>query len=210
MGHIQPHDKLEFFKPKPADPRVVERWKARLEALSNSDGYLLQCTLFITNTKVFYVSEVRGAMKTILAGFLPRFVIKLEGAWQKSGFLLPHAHLLLPPVSEVRPFLTALKWSGVKVVRLEYRGQPLPDPFSLLPPDRGPTNLLEYAISITDLDLTALESLVDFRESTISALKNSPDLARYLAKTTYTGGLRPVIEHNLAPIREAEALAPPA
>ncbi len=197
MGHIQSHDKLTFFrKPKPPDPRVVKRWEGRLESLSNPEGYLLQCTLFITNTKVFYVSEVRGAMKDILAGFLPRFVIKLEGAWQKSGFLLPHAHLLLPPVSEVRPFLTALKWSGVEVVQLEYKGQPLPDPFTILP-DHGPTNLLEYAISITDLDLTALESLVDFRQSTISALKNSPDLARYLAKTTYQGGLRPVLEHNV-------------
>jgi len=197
MGHIQPHDKLTFFnKPQPPDPRVVKRWEGRLEVLSNPDGYLIHCTLFITNTKVFYVSEVRGAMKDLLAGFLPRFVIKLEGAWQESGFLLPHAHLLLPPVSEVRPFLTALKWSGVEVVQLEYKGQPLPDPFTILP-DHGPTNLLEYAISITDLDLTALESLVDFRQSTISALKNSPDLARYLAKSTYTGGLRPVIEHHV-------------
>jgi hypothetical protein len=67
---------------------------------------------------------------------------------------------------------------------------------------------LEYFTSIPDL--TALESLVSFRDSTITTLKNSPSLARYLAKTTYRGGLRPVIEHNLAPIREAEALAPPA
>ena len=208
MRDIQPHDKLEFFKPKPADPRVVDRWKVRLEALSNPDGYVLHTTLALTNTKVFYVSEVRESVKSILAGFLPRFVIKLEGAWQKSGFLLPHAHLLLPPVSEVRPFLEALKLSGAKVAKLKYQGQPLPNPFSLLPPDRGPTNLLEYALSIPDL--TPLESLVNLRESTISSLKNSPSLARYLAKTTYTGGLRPVIEHNLAPIREAEALAPPA
>jgi hypothetical protein len=35
MGDIQPDDKLTFFrKPKPPDPRVVERGK-RLEALSN-------------------------------------------------------------------------------------------------------------------------------------------------------------------------------
>ena len=197
MRDIQPHDKLTFFKkPKPPDPRTLERWERRLEVLSNPDGYIIHCTLRIENTKVFYVSGVRGAMKNILAGLLPRFVIKLEGQWQKSGYLFPHAHLLLPPVSEVRPFLTALKWSGVKVVRLEYKGQLLPDPFTILP-DHGPTNLLEYAISITDLDLTALESLVDFRESTISALKNSPSLARYLAKTTYRGGLRPVIEHNV-------------
>jgi hypothetical protein len=196
MEHLRPDDTLRFFRPKPPDPRVVERWKSRLEALSNPDGYVLHTTLALTNTKIFYVSEVRESVKSILAGFLPRFVIKLEGAWQKSGFLLPHAHLLLPPVSEVRPFLTALKWSGVEVVQLEYKGQPLPDPFTILP-DHGPTNLLEYAISITDLDLTALESLVDFRQSTISALKNSPDLARYLAKTTYQGGLRPVIEHNV-------------
>jgi hypothetical protein len=194
MRDIQPHDKLEFFKPKPPDPRVVERWKARLEALSNPEGYLLQCTLFITNTKVFYVSEVRGAMKDILAGFLPSFVVKLEGAWQESGFLFPHAHVLLPVLPEVRPFLEAVKLSGAKVYRSTYRGEVLPDPFSFLP-DHGPQNAWEYLTSIPDL--TALESLVDFRESTISALKNSPDLARYLAKTTYTGGLRPVIEHNV-------------
>jgi len=207
MRDIQPHDKLEFFKPKPADPRVVERWKARLEVLSNSEGYVLHTTLALTNTKIFYVPEVRNSVKSILAGFLPRFVIKLEGAWQKSGFLLPHAHLLLPPVSEVRPFLTALKWSGAKVVRPKYKGELLPDPLVLLP-DHGPENAWEYFTSIPDL--TALESLVSFRDSTITTLKNSPSLARYLAKTTYTGGLRPVIEHNLAPIREAEALAPPA
>ncbi len=196
MGHIQPHDKLTFLsKPKPPDPRVVERWKARLEALSNPEGYLLQSTFFITNTKVFYVSEVRGAMKDLLANFLPRFVIKLEGAWQESSFLFPHAHVLLPVLPEVRPFLEAVKLSGAKVHRSTYRGEVLPDPFSLLPADQEPTNLLEYLTSIPDL--TALESLVDFRESTISALKNSPDLAHYLAKTTYTGGLRPVIEHNV-------------
>jgi hypothetical protein len=71
----------------------------------------------------------------------------------------------------------------------------LPNPFTLLPPDRGPTNLLEYALSIPDL--TALEGLTNLRESTISTLKNTPYLARYLAKSTYTGGLRPVIEHNV-------------
>jgi len=195
MGDIQPDDKLTFFrKPKPPDPRVVERWKARLEALSNPEGYLLQCTLFITNTRVFYVSEVRGAMKDLLAGFLPRFVIKLEGAWQESGFLLPHAHLLLPVLPDVRPFLEAVKLSGAKVYRSTYRGQVLPDPFSLIP-DRGPQNAWEYLTSIPDL--TALESLVSFRDTTITTLKNSPLLARYLAKTTYTGGLRPIIEHNL-------------
>jgi len=199
MEHLQSDDnKLTFLsKSKPPDPRVVERWKARLEALSNPDGYVLHSTLALTNTKVFYVPEVRDSVKSFLAGLLPSFVLKLEGDWQKSGYLFPHAHLLLPPVSEVRPFLEAIKLSGAKVAKLKYQGQPLPNPFSLLPPDRGPTNLLEYAISITDLDLTALESLVDFRQSTISALKNSPSLARYLAKTTYTGGLRPVIEHNL-------------
>ena len=209
MGALRENDQLEFFsKPKPADPRVVERWKARLDALSNPDGYVLHSTLTLTNTKIFYVPEVRESVKTFLAHLLPSFVLKLEGDWQKSGYLFPHAHLLLPPVSEVRPFLEAIKLSGAKVAKLKYQGQPLPNPFSLLPPDRGPTNLLEYALSIPDL--TPLESLVNLRESTISSLKNSPSLARYLAKTTYTGGLRPVIEHNLAPIREAEALAPPA
>jgi hypothetical protein len=195
MGHIQPHDKLEFFKPKPADPRVVERWKARLEVLSNSEGYVLHTTLALANTKIFYFPEVRDSVKTFLANLLPSFVLKLEGDFQKSGFIFFHAHLLLPPVSEVRPFLTALEWSGAKVVQPKYRGEVLPDPFSLLPPDRGPTNLLEYALSIPDL--TALEGLVSFRDSTITTLKNSPDLARYLAKSTYTGGLRPVIEHNV-------------
>jgi hypothetical protein len=196
MGHIQSHDKLEFFKkPKPPDPRTLKRWERRLESLSNSEGYVLHTTLALTNTKVFYFPEVRETTKTILAGFLPRFVLKLEGDFQKSGFIFPHAHLLLPPVSEVRPFLVAMKLWGAKLVQPKYRGQLLPDPFSLLPPDQEPSNLLEYFTSLPDL--TALESLVSFRDSTITTLKSTPDLARYLAKTTYTGGLRPVIEHNL-------------
>jgi hypothetical protein len=196
MGALRENDQLEFFsKPKPPDPRVVKRWEGRLEVLSNSEGYVLHATLALTNTKIFYVSEVRESVKGFLAGFLPRFVVKLEGDFQESGYLFPHAHLLLPPVSEVRPFLEAIKLSGAKVAKLKYQGQPLPNPFTLLPPDRGPTNLLEYALSIPDL--TALKGLVNLRESTISTLKNSPSLARYLAKTTYTGGLRPVIEHNV-------------
>ncbi len=194
MGALRADDQLEFFKPKPPDPRVVERWKARLDVLSNPEGYLLQCTLFITNTKVFYVSEVRDSVKTFLAHLLPSFVLKLEGAWQESGFLLPHAHLLLPVLPEVRPFLEAVKLSGAKVYRSTYRGEVLPDPFSLLP-DHGPENAWEYLTSLPDLSV--LEHLVSFRDSTISTLKSTPDLARYLAKTTYTGGLRPVIEHNV-------------
>jgi hypothetical protein len=196
MGDIQPDDKLTFLrKPKPPDPRVVERWRARLDVLSTSEGYVVHATLALANTRIFYVSEVRDSVKSYLAGFLPSFVLKLEGDWQRSGFLFPHAHLLLPPVSEARPFLEAIKLSGAKVAKLKYQGQPLPNPFSLLPPDRGPTNLLEYALSIPDLK--ALKDLVNFRDSTISTFKNTPDLARYLAKITYTGGLRPVIEHNV-------------
>jgi hypothetical protein len=195
MGDIQPDDKLEFFSPKPPDPRVVDRWVRRLEALSNPDGYVLHSTLALANTKIFYVPEVRDSVKSFLAGFLPSFVLKLEGDWQESGYLFPHAHLLLPPVSEVRPFLTALEWSGARVVQPKYRGEVLPDPFSLLPADQEPSNLLEYFTSIPDL--TALESLVSFRDSTITTLKSTPDLARYLAKTTYQGGLRSVIEHNV-------------
>jgi hypothetical protein len=164
----------------------------RLEVLSNSEGYVLHTTLALKNTKIFYVSEVRESVKGFLAGLLPSFVVKLEGDFQESGYLFPHAHLLLPAVSEVRPFLVAMKLSGARVVQPKYEGELLPDPFSLLPPDRGPTNLLEYALSIPDLK--ALKNLVNFRDSTISTLKNSPDLARYLAKTTYSGGLRPVIE----------------
>jgi hypothetical protein len=195
MRDIQPHDKLEFFKPEPPDPRVVERWKARLEVLSNSEGYVLHTTLALTNTKIFYVSEVRESVKTFLAHLLPSFVVKLEGDFQKSGFLFPHAHLLLPVLPEVRPFLVAMKLSGAKVVQPKYRGEVLPEPFSLLPADQEPENLLDYLTSIPDL--TALEGLVNLRESTISSLKNSPSLARYLGKTTYTGGLRPVIEHHV-------------
>jgi hypothetical protein len=195
MGALRADNQLEFFrKPQPPDPRVVKRWEGRLEVLSNPDGYVLHSTLALTNTKIFYFPEVRDSVKTFLAHLLPSFVLKLEGGWQKSGYLFPHAHLLLPALSEVRPFLMAMK-SGARVVRPKYRGQVLPDPFTLLPPDRGPTNLLEYAISIPDL--TPLETLVNLRDSTISTLKNSPDLARYLAKTTYQGGLRPVIEHNV-------------
>jgi hypothetical protein len=196
MGALPANDQLTFFnKPKPPDPRVVERWEGRLEVLSNPDGFIIQCALALSNTKIFYTPDVRDSTKSFLAHLLPSFVLKLEGDWQRSGFLFPHAHLLLPPVSEVRPFLTALKLSGAKVVQPKYRGEVLPDPFSLLPADQGPTNLLEYLTSVPDL--TALESLVNLRESTISTLKNTPHLARYLAKSTYTGGLRPVIEHNV-------------
>jgi hypothetical protein len=195
MRDIQPHDKLEFFSPKPPDPRVVERWKARLEVLSNPDGFIIQCTLALSNTKIFYTPDVRDSTKTFLAHLLPSFVLKLEGAWQESGFLFPHAHVLLPVLPEVRPFLTALKLAGARVVRPKYKDELLPDPFSLLPADQEPSNLLEYFTSIPDL--TALESLVSFRDSTITTLKSTPDLARYLAKTTYQGGLRSVIEHNV-------------
>jgi hypothetical protein len=194
MGALRENDKLKFFSPKPPDPRVVERWKARLEVLSNSEGYVLHATLALANTRIFYVSEVRDSVKSYLAGFLPRFVIKLEGDWQRSGYLFPHAHLLLPVLPEVRPFLEAIKLSGAKVHRSTYRGQVLPDPFSLLP-DHGPQNALEYLTSIPEL--RALKELVNFRDSTITTLKNTPDLAHYLAKTTYQGGLRPVIEHNV-------------
>jgi hypothetical protein len=71
----------------------------------------------------------------------------------------------------------------------------LPDPFSLLPPDHGPTNAGEYLTSLPDLSV--LEHLVSFKDSTISTFKNSAYLARYLAKVTYRGGLKPVIEHGL-------------
>jgi len=196
MEHLQSDDnKLEFFSPKPPDPRVVERWKARLEVLSNPDGFIIQCTLALSNTKIFYTPDVRDSTKSFLAHLLPRFVIKLEGDWQKSGYLFPHAHLLLPALSEVRPFLVAMKLSGARVVQPKYRGEVLPDPFTLLPPDRGPENAWDYISSLPNL--TALKGLVNLRESTISTLKNTPHLARYLGKTTYTGGLRPVIEHNL-------------
>jgi hypothetical protein len=174
---------------------VVKRWEGRLEVLSNPDGFIIQCTLALSNTKIFYTPDVRDSTKTFLAHLLPSFVLKLEGDFQKSGFVFFHAHLILPPVSEVRPFLTALKLSGARVVQPKYRGEVLPDPFSLLPADQEPSNLLEYFTSIPDL--TALESLVSFRDSTITTLKSTPDLARYLAKTTYTGGLRPVIEHHV-------------
>jgi len=196
MGDIQPDDKLTFFsKPEPPDPRVVDRWVRRLEALSNSEGYVLHTTLALKNTKIFYVTEVRDSVKNVLARFLPTFVVKLEGDWQRSSFLFPHAHLLLPVLSEVRPFLEAMKLSGARVVQPKYRGELLPDPFSLLPADQEPSNLLEYLASLPDL--TPLGTFVRFPESTISTFKNSPHLPHYLAKVTYQGGLKPVIEHNL-------------
>jgi hypothetical protein len=196
MRNLQQDGTLKFFKkPKSPDPRVVKRWEARLEALSNPEGYVLHSTLALTNTKIFYVPEVRDSVKTFLAHLLPRFVIKLEGAWQESSFLFPHAHVLLPVLPEVRPFLEAVKLSGAKVYRSKFQGQVLPDPFTVLPPDRGPENAGEYLTSLPDLSV--LEHLVSFRDSTITTLKNSPSLAPYLAKSTYTGGLRPVIEHNV-------------
>jgi hypothetical protein len=195
MEHLRENDQLKFLKPKPPDPRVVERWKARLESLSNSEGYVLHTTLALKNTKIFYVSEVRDSVKNILAHLLPSFVLKLEGDFQESGYLFPHAHLLFPALSEVRPFLVAMKWSGAKVVRPKYKGELLPDPFSLLPPDRGPENAWDYMSSLPDL--TPLGTFVRFPDSTISTFKNSAHLAHYLAKVTYSGGLKPVMEHNL-------------
>jgi hypothetical protein len=197
MEHLQSDDnKLEFFsKPKPPHPRTVQRWERRLEALSTSEGFIIHCALRIDNTKVFYVPEVRDSVKNVLARFLPAFVVKLEGDWQRSSFLFPHAHLLLPVLSEVRPFLEALKFAGARVVRSEFQGEVLPNPFSLLPADQEPSNLLEYLASLPDL--TPLGTFVRFPESTISTFKNSPHLPHYLAKVTYQGGLKPVIEHNL-------------
>jgi hypothetical protein len=195
MEHLRANDKLEFFKPKAPDPRTVQRWERRLESLSNPDGFIIHCALRIDNTKIFYVPEVRDSVKNILARFLPTFVVKLEGDWQRSGYLFPHAHLLLPVLSEVRPFLEALKLAGAKVVPSEFQGEVLPNPFSLLPPDRGPKNAWDYISSLPDL--TPLGTFVRFPESTISTFKNSPHLAHYLAKVTYQGGLKPVIEHNL-------------
>jgi len=195
MGAVRQDDKLEFFKrPKPPDPRTLDRWKRRLEVLANPDGYILHTTLALSNTKIFYTSEVRDSTKHFLAQFLPSFVIKLEGDWQRSGFLFPHAHLLLPVLPEVRPFLVSLKMSGATTPTLRYKGEALPNPFSLLP-DRGPTNVLEYLSSIPDL--SGLAPLVNFQESTITTLKNSPSLAKYLGKSTYQGGLSPVIEHGI-------------
>jgi hypothetical protein len=196
MGALSANDKLEFFsKPVPPHPRTVQRWERRLEALSTSEGFIIHCALRIDNTKIFYVPEVRDSVKNILARFLPTFVVKLEGDWQRSGYLLPHAHLLLPAVSEVRPFLVAMKFSGAKVVQPKYRGELLPDPFTLLPSDHGPKNAWDYISSLPDL--TPLGTFVRFPESTISTFKNSAYLARYLAKVTYKGGLKPVIEYRL-------------
>jgi len=196
MGALRENDQLTFLrKPEPPDPRTVQRWERRLESLSNPEGFIIHCALRIDNTKVFYVPEVRDSVKDILARFLPSFVVKLEGDWQRSGFLFPHAHLLLPVLSEVRPFLEALKLAGAKVVPSEFHGQDLPSPFTLLPPDRGPKNAWDYISSLPDL--TPLGTFVRFPESTISTFKNSAHLARYLAKVTYQGGLKPVIEHNL-------------
>jgi len=195
MGLVQPDVGLTFLpKPKPPDPRVVDRWRARLEVLSSPQGYVLHCTLALSNTRIFYTSEVRDSTKHFLAQILPSFVLKLEGDWQRSGFLFPHAHLLLPVLPEVRPFLVSLKMSGATTPTLRYKGEALPNPFSLLP-DRGPTNALEYLTSLPDISV--LGNLVNFRESTITTLKNSPSLAKYLGKSTYQGGLSPVIEHGM-------------
>lgn len=195
MRTLRENDKLEFFKkPKPPDPRTLDRWKRRLEVLSNPEGYVIHATLALSNTKIFYTSEVRRSVKTFLAKFLPAFVVKLEGDWQPSGYLFPHAHVLLPVLPEVRPFLTGLRMSGAKVVRLKYKGATLPDPFSLLP-DTSSSNVLEYLTSTPDL--SGLEPLVYFPDCTMSTLKNTPSLAAYMAKRTYKGGLKPVIEHEV-------------
>jgi hypothetical protein len=196
MGALRENDQLEFFRrPEPPHPRTVQRWERRLESLSSPDGFIIHCALRIENTRIFYVPEVRDSVKNVLARFLPTFVVKLEGDWQRSGYLFPHAHVLLPPVSEVRPFLEALEFAGAKVVRSEFQGEVLPNPFTLLPPDHGPKNAWDYISSLPDL--TPLGTFVRFPESTISTFKNSPHLAHYLAKVTYRGGLKPVMEYNL-------------
>lgn len=175
--------------PKPAfpkDPRVLARWERRLSLLADERGYLLQATLTFVNTRPFYDPTARAALKTFLARFLHVFVVKFEVAWQASGFLLPHAHLLLPISSQALPFLKALREKGAKPKRPRYRRKLLPPPFALL---RG--KVLELP------DLSPLEPLIDFRSSTIATLAMSRDLARYLAKQTYAGMLSPVLVHNL-------------
>ncbi len=195
MRSVQADVELKFLhKSRPPDPRTVERWERRLSVLSNPDGFVLHATLGLSNTRIFYVAEVRESVRGFFSKLLPSFVIKLEGEWQSSGYLFPHAHVVMPVLPEVRPFLVALKMSGATTPTVRYKGEVLPNPFSLLP-DRGPTNVLEYLTSIPDL--AALENLVNFRESTITTLRSSPSLARYLAKTTYRGGLSPVIEHGI-------------
>ncbi len=188
----------ETFLPLPRpvpirDPRVLERWKRRLLSFAGQQGLLLHATLALRTTRPFYVPEARDALKTSLAALLPSFVVKLEMDRQDSGFFFPHAHLLLPPLPEARDFLLNLRALGSKVKRLRYRGQLLPDPFSLFPQDRG-------KIILDDLDpirdLGYLERVFDPQFSTLTTLKPSDHLARYFAKQTYRGGLSPVIEHN--------------
>lgn len=181
-------------KPAPAHPRTVQRWEKRLKSLSNDQDLVLHATLGLKSTKLFYSPGPRDSLKMFLKKYLPAFVIKLEVDYQPSKYLFPHAHLLLPTVPETRPFLEALKLYGAKIARTEYRGEVLPSPFSLLP-EAGLTNLLELWENLPDL--TPLQGLVSFPDSTITTLKNSTHLARYLAKTTYTGGLSPLIEHGV-------------
>jgi len=155
--------------------------------LADERGYLLQATLTFVNTRPFYDPTARAALKAFLVRFLPVFAVKFEADLQPAGFFFFHAHLLVPITMEIYPFLLAVKNLGAKSRRLTYRGKRLPAPFTLF-----------RRAKAKDLpDLTGLETLVDFRASTIATLRNSPDLSRYLAKRTYLGGLSPVLTHNL-------------
>lgn len=186
----EPQSKAFRPLPKPAfpkDSRVLARWERRLSELSNDRGLLLQATLALKNTRPCYDPDARAALKAFLVRFLPVFAVKFEADLQPAGFYFFHAHLLVPISFEVYPFLAAMKNRGAKSRRLTYRGKRLPAPFTLF-----------RRAKAKDLpDLTGLETLVDFRASTIATLRNSPDLSRYLAKRTYLGGLSPVLTHNL-------------
>ena len=176
--------------PKPAfpkDPRVLARWERRLSELSNDRGLLLQATLALKNTRPFYDPDARAALKSLLAKLLPVFIAKFEASFQTAGYFFFHCHLLLPITLEVYPFLRSMKNRGAKSRRLTYRGKRLPAPFTLF-----------RRAKAKDLpDLTGLEALVDLKASTIAVLRNSPDLSRYFSKQTYTGGLSPLLVHNL-------------
>ncbi|WP_448377501.1 hypothetical protein [Fervidobacterium sp.] len=175
-------EQLKLVRQPESDPRVVERWKERLAVLADPQGHVLHATIGLHNNRPFYDGESRNLLKELLSRHVKRFVLKLELQRQPSGFIFAHGHLLLPWEPEALDFIKGMWASGAKNERVKYKNKKLPSAFSQV------QNFSEIP------DLSDLEVFVSFKDSTIAVLKASDDLAHYLAKKTYVGGLPSLIE----------------
>jgi len=172
---------LRLVKPE-SDLRVVARWRERLAVLADSKGNVAHATLALHNTRPLYDAESRHVLEDLLSHHLNQFLLKFELEPQPSGFVFAHGHLLLPWEPEALNFLKGMWAYGAKEVRLTYKGEKLP-------------SALSRVRSFVDIpDLSPLEAFFSFRDSTIAVLRSSDDLARYLAKRTFVGGLPPLIK----------------